>query len=198
MHRIRWAMAENYGEPEKLSGTVEIDETFIGGKPRYKGWTAGRAKPRAHFSTKTRVVAMVERGGSVRAEVSQGVTARNIRQIVRENVDTSSRIITDELRAYRRLGPEYAQHDHVNHGRGEYVRGDVTTNTIEGFFSLVKRGMYGTFHSVSRKHLHRYMSEFSFRYNTRKLDDGARTDAAIRASVGKRLLYREPVERAGA
>jgi hypothetical protein len=86
----------------------------------------------------------------------------------------------------------------VNHTRREYARGDVHTNTIEGAFSLIKRGMYGTFHSVSKKHLHRYMSEFEFRYNTRKLDDGARVEAAIKRCEGKRLTYAEQVSQPGA
>lgn len=193
MHRIRFAMADDKTNPPKLSGIVEVDETYVGGKPRHKGWKAGAPKPRAQYSTKTRVVGMVERGGSVRAEVAQTVTSRNLRQIVLENVCTSSRLMTDELKAYRKVGPQYVSHQTVNHGKREYSRGDVTTNTIEGFFSLIKRGMYGTYHSVSKKHLHRYMDEFAFRYNARKVDDGERTRLALQGAVGKRLMYRDPV-----
>jgi len=195
MHRIRFAMSEDKNTQEKLSGIVEVDETYIGGKPRHKGWKAGAPKPRAQYSTKTRVVAMVERGGSVRAEVAQTVTSRNLRQIVLENVCTSSRLMTDELKAYRKVGPEYASHETVNHSSKEYSRGDVTTNTIEGFFSIVKRGLYGTYHSVSKKHLHRYMDEFAFRYNARNVDDGERTRLALQGAIGKRLMYHDPIGR---
>jgi len=102
--------------------------------------------------------------------------------------------MTDELNPYRKIGRAFARHDTVTHSRHEYVRGLVTTNTVEGFFSLLKRGLIGTFHHVSHKHLHRYLSEFEFRYNTRKLDDGERTRRAIRAAEGKRLMigYRQP------
>lgn len=103
--------------------------------------------------------------------------------------------MTDEWVGYRGLNAVYASHETVNHSAAEYARGDVTTNTIEGFFALVKRGLYGTFHSVSKKHLDRYMSEFEFRYNHRKMDDGARTVAAIQAADGRRLTYKEQVER---
>ncbi|MFG0326946.1 MAG: IS1595 family transposase [Phycisphaerales bacterium JB037] len=192
MHRIRWAMTRSDDGP-KLSGTVEVDETYVGGKPRYKGWTAGGPKARKKWSDKTRVVGMVERGGSVRAEVSQGVTVKNLAACVREHVDRSSRLMTDENRAYNRVGPEYASHEKVTHSRGEYARGDVTTNTVEGFFSLIKRGIYGTYHAVSKKHLHRYITEFEFRYNHRAIDDGARLEALIRSGEGKRLTYRQPI-----
>lgn len=186
MHRIRHAMAET-GEPPKLSGTVEADETYVGGKPRYKG-----NNKRGRGTKKQPVMAIVERGGNVRAQVIQSVTAANLKGIIRANVCPTARIMTDENAAYKGLGREFPSHQTTRHGAGEYVRGDVHSNTIEGYFALVKRGLYGTYHAVSRKHLPRYLDEFSFRYNYRKADDGARTEAAIRGAVGKRLLYHEP------
>lgn len=112
---------------------------------------------------------------------------------VNEGVDKlRSRLITDEARQYVKVGRTFAGgHASVNHRAGEYARGEVTTNTIEGVFAILKRGMYGTFHSVSKHHLHRYLAEFEFRYNTRALDDGGRTALAIKAGDGKRLVYRD-------
>ena len=139
---------------------------------------------------KTPVVALVERGGRVRAYPPMRVTAATLKSAIRKHVHPSARIITDEHPGYRGIGREFeGGHETVNHSRREYARGDVTTNTVEGFFALLKRGMYGTFHHVSRKHLHRYVSEFEFRYNTRKTDDGGRLQAAIKASEGKRLRF---------
>lgn len=196
MHRIRFAMADSPDGP--LTGTVEVDETYVGGKPRLKELRAqigphavykrGRAKD---FPTrKTPVVALVQRGGQVRALAPEHVTGATLGKVIRATVHPSARLITDELPAYQAIGRDFAAHETVTHSRGEYARGDVTTNTVEGFFSLLKRGLVGTFHHVSRKHLHRYVSEFEFRYNTRHLEDGARTVGAIRAGEGKRLRYR--------
>lgn len=104
-----------------------------------------------------------------------------------------ARIITDANSAYTGIGPEFAGgHETVTHSLGEYVRGDIHSNTIEGFFSIVKRGLNGIYHNVSKEHLHRYLSEFEFRYNYRELSDGQRTVAALKAAQGKRLLYKEP------
>lgn len=107
-----------------------------------------------------------------------------------------TRLITDELHAYKSIGKEFSGgHDVVKHSRKEYARGDVYTNTAESFFALLKRGIYGTFHSVSKKHLHRYLSEFEFRWITRKVDDGERLKTAIKAADGKRLIYYEPTSK---
>lgn len=203
MHRIRFAMSDSPDRP--LSGIVEVDETYVGGKPRYKTPKKNRKPYENPFQQgrapdfddrKTAVVAVVERGGMVRA-ISPGdehVTAKNIWEVMR-HVDPSARVMTDESPIYKGVAKHFASHETVKHSRREYARGDVTTNTIEGFFSLLKRGIYGTFHSVSRRHLHRYVSEFQFRYNTRKMEDGERTMRAIRGAEGKRLLggYRQPL-----
>lgn len=185
MHRIRFAMSEGPGP--KLTGIVEADETFVGGKPRKV--RGQHYSEREQWSTKTPVFAALERGGRVRARPLERVTLATVRDAIRDYVDLDAQIHTDEAAHYKWLGrPWPGGHRSVNHSAGEYARGDVTTNSVEGFFSLLKRGLYGTFHSVSKKHLHRYVDEFTFRYNTRQLDDGARTLAAIRAGEAKRLF----------
>ncbi len=191
MHRIRFAMADDHAKPAPLTGTVEVDETYVGGKPHAKQASGKRLSPVAN---KVPVVAMVQRGGEVRAMVMPTINGENLKTAIAANVHSSARLMTDESSVYKTLGKDYeGGHHTVVHSNGEYVRGDVTTNTVEGFFSILKRGMVGTFHAVSKKHLHRYVSEFEYRYNTRHLDDGERTVKAIRKADGKRLLYREPI-----
>ncbi len=208
MHRIRYAMAPaNGSDTTPLEGIVEVDETYIGGKPRHakfpkfcaahghierglmmRSW---RGKLR---NEKTPVVAMVERGGRVRARVVTEVTSKTLRAVMDGHIALSARLMTDELRAYHSIGKDYASHETVQHTRKEYGRGDVTTNTVEGFFSLLKRGLNGTFHAVSREHLHRYVSEFEFRYSRRHLSDGQRVASVLKAADGKRLRYRYGTE----
>ena len=146
---------------------------------------------------KTPVVGIVQRNGDVRFQMMQRITAENIGKFVAENADLSCRIITDELPVYNRVGRAFSGgHERVTHSAGEYVRRgtDVHSNTVEGVFSLIRRGMMGTFHSVSRKHLPNYLNEFQFRWNTRKMSDGQRVAVAIKQIDGKRLEYRESVE----
>jgi transposase-like protein len=174
-----------------LSGRVEVDETYVGGKPRYKGIVNKGRMGRG--TDKFPVLAMVERGGNVRAMTIPKVNGNNLKAEIRKNIDTNATVYTDAYRLYNFIGAEFkGGHKKIHHHKNEYVKGDVHTNTVEGFFSLLKRGMFGTFHSVSREHLHRYVAEFQFRYNTRKLDDGERTSIAIKSAEGKRLLYRQP------
>lgn len=169
MHRIRFAMADEPGTPEPLTGTVEVDETYVGGKPR----AFQNGKRLSPVSNKTPVVAMVQRGGEVRAMVMPKVNAKNLKAEMCANINHSARLMTDEASYYKTVGKDFAGgHETVVHSRGEYARGDATTNTVEGFFSILKRGVYGTFHSVSKKHLHRYVSEFQYKYNTRQMNDG--------------------------
>jgi transposase-like protein len=197
MHRIRWAMAPVNGSQPKLKGTVEFDETYVGGKPRkFMLHTDGRIKvgPGYNFSKRmTPVVAGVERDGRVSARVIDRANRITLPTHLREMVDTSADLMTDERRCYKPVGREYASHQTVHHRSGEYVRGDVTTNRIEGFFAGLKRQIKGTHHSVSRKHLHRYISEIEYKYNTRDIDDGERTRLAIQGSDGKRLTYADQV-----
>ena len=186
MHRIRTGLADL--RAPKLKGTVEADETYVGGKPRNR-----RPGMQGHHD-KTPVIGVVERGGEIRYRMMERVTADNLKVALREQVQHDARLFTDESSAYTKLGREYeGGHQTVNHGRREYARGEVHTNTIEGAFSLIKRGVYGTFHSVSKKHLPKYLSEFEYRYNTRHMDDGERVAAAIKRSEGKRLTYAQQV-----
>jgi len=180
-HRIRYAM-EQGPFAEKLGGKVEADETYIGGKTR------GRRGPQAG---KRVVMCVIQRGGRVRSFHMGRVTSENLRQVLRSNVDLSARLMTDENPAYIAPGKEFASHETVNHFRKEYARGDVTTNTAEGFFGLLKRGINGTFHHVGKNHLHRYLAEFDFRWNARETDDGTRTNMAIIGFEGKRLMYKD-------
>ncbi|MFN0244422.1 MAG: IS1595 family transposase [Planctomycetota bacterium] len=187
LHRIRFAMADA-GPLPKLDGILECDETYVGGKPRHQG--TGHA---TRADRKTAVFALVQRGGQVRAMTLAKVDAATLHSAIREHGAPSAQIVTDELGSYSGIGGRFAGgHQTVKHSAREYARGNIHTNSVEGFFSLLKRGMYGTFHSVSKAHLHRYVSEFAYRFNTRKLDDGARITLAIRKSQGKRLLYKKP------
>ncbi|BAU47024.1 transposase [Sulfurifustis variabilis] len=191
MHRIRYAMADDYSKPEPMTGTVEVDETYVGGKPRHKG--PHNIKKRGRGTDKAPVVALVERNGNVRAMTVPTVNAKNLRAIIHSNVHKSARIMTDDAPFYKGLNKHFeGGHSSINHSQGVYAKGDVTTNTVEGFFSILKRGINGVYHSVSKQHLHRYLSEFEYRYNTRKMEDGERTVLAIRKADGKRLRYREP------
>jgi transposase-like protein len=187
-HRIRHAMNEPFAS--KMSGTVEIDETYVGGKVKGKGVKAGK-------DNKTPVVSLVERKGRARSFQVETVSAKNLRPIINEHVHGWSQVMTDDATVYPFiLKNQVASHDVVNHSKGEYVRheGDraIHTNTVEGFFSIFKRGVIGTFHHVSRQHLHRYLSEFDFRYNSRDVSDGERADRAIYGVRGKRLMYQRP------
>ena len=188
MHRIRFAMSEVFDSNDKLRGTVEVDETYVGGKPRIKG-----VSKRGRGTNKQPVLALVERGGRVRARCIPDVTGKTLKGAIREHVDRGATIMTDENWAYRGIGNEFkGGHGTVTHSKGEYARGNVHSNTVEGFFAILKRGIIGTFHSVSKQHLHRYLDEFAFRYNTRKLNDDERLIAALRSADGKRLMYRKP------
>lgn len=204
LHRIRWAMADS--APPKLGGDVEVDETYVGGKPRrpveaskaYQRTTGRKVKPgpSADFvDRKIEVVALVSRDGQARAYVAADVQGHNLKDAIREHVAPSATIHTDQLPRYKGIGKDFAGGHHtVNHSVKEYARRDgnrlVTTNTVEGFFALLKRGVIGTYHAVSKKHLHRYVSEFEFRWNHRRIDDGARVKKLIQAGEGKRLRYR--------
>lgn len=187
LHRIRFAMADS--APAPLRGDVEVDETYVGGRPRYRN-----TSKRGRGTKKSPVFAMVERGGSVKTRVVPNVTAKTLKGAIRESVRRDSRIYSDENRAYNGLGSEYAGGHHaVRHGIEQYAVGDIHSNTIESFFSGVKRGLNGIYHAVSKQHLHRYLAEFEFRWNRREMEDGERVVDALLASEGKRLLYKEPI-----
>jgi transposase-like protein len=202
-HRIRLAMdGGTDAGPLGGSGTfVEVDETYTvyrKGKPTWIlhpefGWQRQRSG-----ADRVPVVTLVERGGRVRSKKVDNLTAATLRSVVFGTADTKSRLMSDELRAYRRIGRRFAGHDAVNHGEEEWVRrladgSKAHTNTVEGFFSLFKRGIYGCYFHVSEDHLHRYLAEFDFRYSNRialGIDDVERSHRALRGVVGKRLTYR--------
>lgn len=193
MNRVRHAMAQDANAP-MLTGVVEADETYVGArKPRIKGTHANPINKRGSGTKKQPVAAVLQRGGIVRTRVVTKVNAHNIKAMLSANVDPSARLMTDQAGCYTTVGPMFASHETVNHMRREYARGEVHTNSIEGFFARVKRGMNGVFHAVSKRHLHRYMSQFEFLHNTRMMNDGERTLELLRLTEGKRLMYRDPV-----
>lgn len=200
-HRIRHAMDRDplKGLLGANGGTVETDETYVGGKPRKragmrKDGSDNRGPRRGRGTMKTPVVALVERGGRARAHVVPDVTAPTLKATIRSHVDPSARLMTDEMQSYVGLGKEFAGgHEVVRHSAGEYARGDASTNQVEAFFGLFKRGVMGSFHHISKKHMNKYLNEFSFRWDLRQVTDGERTEEAIRASEGKRLMYKQPI-----
>jgi transposase-like protein len=188
-HRIREAMTDlRLDDAGPLGGEgmcVEADETFIGGKARNRAYRAPAAKKA--------VVALVERKGRVRSYRVPEVTAATLRPILDAGIDKASHFRTDESGVYWKVGEEFASHKTVIHSQDEYVRGDAHTNTTEGYFSILKRGIYGIYQHVSEEHLHRYLAEFDFRHNNciaLGVDDTERADRALRGIVGKRLTYR--------
>ncbi len=195
--RIRFAMAHTSLE-EKLTGTVEVDETYIGGLEENKHASKKTAGTQGRSTkTKTPVLSSVQRGGKVYSTTMKTVSSKNIREILNEQVSHEAVLNTDTFPAYNSVGKEFAGHETVDHGAGEYVRGKAHTNTAEGYFSQLKRSLSGTFHHVSEKHLDRYLAEFDYRYNTRKEKDGDRTKNAIKRVAGKRLTYRKTKENNG-
>jgi len=186
-HRIRHAMSNNTNEP-LLSGIVEADEAYVGGKPR----KCINKKNKRGVSGKTPVIVLVERNGRAKTKVMPTVSRRNIRQMMKENVDINSKIMSDESPLYNTVGVHFkGGHEAVNHSRWEFARGDAHNNTAESFFALLKRGIYGTFHNVSKEHLDKYCNEFAFRWNNRKISDTERMEVAISMIEGKRLMYRD-------
>src|SRR5208282_5020397 len=184
-HRIRHALKAT-GFAQKLSGTIEADETFVGGFVSGKGtgWTTGN---------KTPVVALVQRGGPVRSQVMPTVNGKNLKQAIRDNVEICSEIHTDLHQGYKGLEPKYT-HKTVKHSAGEFSRHEgenvISTSSVESYFSLLKRGVVGTFHHVSAQHLPLYLAEFDHRHNCRKMSDGERTDVGLQKAIGKRLIYK--------
>lgn len=191
MHRIREAMVETDSNPIGGYGvTVEADETYIGGKEGNKH-ADKRTPGQQGGKGKQAVVSLVERGGRVRSFHVARVTGPNLRHVLVTNADRGSWLMTDEHAGYKSVGKEYVGHGVVTHSLGEYVRkGVFHTNTVENFFSILKRGIIGVYHHVSEDHLRRYITEFDFRYNRRDLTDFERSDESLIGSRGKRLTYR--------
>jgi transposase-like protein len=200
-HRIREAMRHG-GLAVPMGGNggiVEADETYFGPveeartrnkylPPPTKGGRSGPANKRA-------IVSLVERGGSVRSFHVAVADREHVAKVVTENVDREATLHTDESRLYTKVGAEFAAHETVKHSAGEYVRGIVHTNTVEGVFSIFKRGMRGIYQHCAEKHLHRYLAEYDFRYNHRTklgVTDSGRMLTAIRGAEGRRLTYQQP------
>ena len=200
MHRLREAMKPS-GKPSPMGGegkVIEADETYIGkrdGKPSKPdtfvsgfGWMS-----HPKIDTQRKIVALVERGGPARSFVVDNVDKKTVSKILFTNADRKSTLMTDEASVYPAPGAHYADHQTVNHSEYEYARGTASTNTVEGFFSIFKRGMKGVYQHCSEAHLHRYLAEFDFRYSNRaalEIDDQDRAKKALKGITGKRLTYR--------
>jgi transposase-like protein len=200
MHRLREAM-KPAGKPGPMGGegkVVEADETYLGkrdGKPSKPdtfvsgfGWVK-----HPKIETQRKIVALVERGGPARSFVVDKVNKKTLGKVLFSNVDRKTTLMTDEHSAYPAVGAHFADHQTVNHSQYEYVRGTTTTNTVEGYFSIFKRGMKGVYQHCSEAHLHRYLAEFDFRYSNRaalEIDDKERAKKALKGIQGKRLTYR--------
>ena len=185
-HRIRFALGDDL--KRKLTGVVEIDETFIGG-------TGDR---KTKLSRLTPVMALIEQDGSMKARVVPNVSFKNLGKVLREEVQNDAVICSDENTAYQTVNKEFKAHHTVNHSKYEYLLKTTDgisagTNHCESFFSLLKRGVHGAWHNVSREHLHRYVNEFAFRWNTRFQTDGERMETAVGLTSGKRLTYNEVI-----
>ncbi len=186
-HRIRFAL-KDIDSGGQLTGDVEADETYVGGRAKGKG--------RGYKGNKTAIVSLVQRDGEVRSTVAERVTGKTIDTLLRKHVSEDAHLNTDESPLYNKAGKRFASHSRVNHSAEEYAYYDyrtdrtVSTNTVEGFFGNSKRSLDGTHHQVSRQHLHLYPAELDFKYNTRKETDGERTKKGILRIEGKRLMYR--------
>ena len=195
-HRIREAMRPATVAPMGGGGgTVEMDATFIGGSEKNKH-AHKRIKGARGGKGKEPVVALVERGGAVRSHHVPNVTGKNVGAILNKQLHEDATLYTDDDKTFRSAGvkPKHRPDAVVKHSLGEYVRGDVHTNTIEGYFSILKRGINGVYHHVSEQHLKRYLAEFDFRYNERSalgVNDGERATRALKGALGKRLTYRQ-------
>ena len=196
-HRIRESLRET--NPTKLGGAnkvVEADETYVGGKEGNKH-KAKRTAGQQGGKGKEAVVALVERDGRVRSHHVASVNAKTLRPILTAQIEAATHVMTDEAAVYPAVTGGFAGHSTVNHSIEEYVRGGgfIHTNTVEGYFSIFKRGVYGTFHHVSQAHLNRYLAEFDFRWSNRSalgITDTMRSDELLRGIGGKRLTYRRP------
>lgn len=181
-HRIREAMTDDGGPLGGPGKTVEVDETFVGGKAKNHVWKA--------IPKKQVIVALVERDGRARSFHVANIHGGLIKPLVYTNIDRASSLMTDKAVFYVGPGREFAKHGSVDHARREYARGEKHTNTVEGFFSIFKRGVIGTYHHMSEAHMARYCAEFDLRYSTRKLSDGERANVILKGMEGKRLTYR--------
>ena len=189
LHRIRQLMKPN--EDIKLNGIVEVDEVYIGGRMKNKHKSV-RAKHKdynaTHAGNKTGVMGLIERGSTLKVEVID-YEKQSLKEMVRNNVNPTATLVTDALFAYKGLDKEFAVHEVISHDRDEFVRGNFHTNSIEGFFSYLKRSIFGIYHQVSSKHLQRYCDENGYRYNNRRMTDPERFNASLQ-NIERRLDYK--------
>ena len=183
-HRIRTAMKDDGGPLGGPGKIVEADEAFVGGS-KFNRLNKKVAKSK-------KIVTLVERDGRARSFHVANIHANNVRSALVTNVDRASKLMTDDARIYKAVGREFASHDALLHAGRQYAKGDVHSNTAENFFSILKRGVIGTYHHWSAAHIHRYLAEFDFRYSTKDVTDKERADDVLRGIVGKRLTYRRP------
>ena len=190
-HRIREAMKDDGLAPiGGKGGVIEIDETFLG-QQDYKFESGKGWRRRDGWGDKMKVVSLVERGGRARSIHVDNLGMEEVTRAL-ETASRDSHLNTDQARHYRRIGKEFLSHGAVDHSRKEYARGSISTNTVEGFFSIFKRGMVGVYQHCDTSHLHRYLAEFDFRYSFREkvgFNDAMRAEAALKGVVGKRLTY---------
>ena len=194
-HRVREAAGDDEVTPLGGKGKVlEIDETFLGKQPEIfvtgKGWQRKRGT-----SDMMKVLSLVERGGKARSIKIENLTSEEIAQAISLHVNLGSTLNTDEATYYKPIGRAFKKHETVNHKAGEYARGSAHTNTVEGFFSIFKRGMRGVYQHCGDRHLHRYLKEFDFRYSNRValgIEDAERAARMMKGAQGKRLTYRQP------
>lgn len=199
-HRLREASSRptNPGPMGGEDKIVEADETFVGGK--LENMHKSKRPPRdIARDQKHKIVVLVERDGEARSFHVANVTAKTLRGVLVTNVSRKSHLMTDGWTAYKGAGAEFESHNTTDHAKGEYVRdGWIHSNSAESYFAILKRGVYGNFHSISEAHMHRYLKEFDFRYTTRKLSDVERAELLLKGAQGKRLMYRNPHEAAHA
>jgi transposase-like protein len=199
-HRVMEAMRRGGLDLAPMGGpgnVVEVDEAYHGNVREKRVSPSRRGRPYRYASKgprdKRAIISLLDRKtGNVRSFHVPTADAETVAKIVRENVHRESRLHTDESRLYVEIGREFAAHETVKHARGEYARGDVTTNTVEGYFGIFKRGMRGNYRHCAEKNLHLYLAEYDFRYNTRDMTDSERAMLAVRGGEGKRLTYRLP------
>jgi transposase-like protein len=195
LHRVRTSLGLNTGT-EKLTGTCEADETFIGGKNknRHANKKVKDSQGRS-FKDKSPVAGIIERGGELRAKQVPDTTGFNLKSFIVKNITFGSPIHTDEWWGYNGLAAAF-KHNVVKHNEGEYVKGDAHTNTLEGFWSLLKRGVVGIYHSMSNKHLQKYIDEFVFRYNSRNFSEADRFDLMLN-NIATHLTYEQLINSRG-
>lgn len=194
LHRIRKAMGEGNGI--ELNGIIEIDETFVGGKNknRHRDKKVKNSQGRS-FKDKTPVIGMLERGGNLVAKVVKSTKGKYLTPVVTEYISKDAMIYTDEWHGYNKVRNIY-KHDFIDHSVKQYSKGNVCTNGIEGFWSILKRGIIGIYHITPRKYLHYYVNEFVFRYNLREFSDGERFNLALYCAIKNRLTYKELTRKA--